>query len=177
MIDSTDLIFLFYRAKKELQDADSEDAWRLVLADFIGRVGEVINDADSQDAGSRENDPIILELANAVEAGYSAPSNRNIELGKQKIAYMIIMGGSYLADTVITTAMAPNISATRLEELLTERIGWEQCRTKPEAVKRLRDHLGLRTSTAEHRVDNVCKTYGLRLEPGRQFGHPKKGAP
>jgi len=170
-----ELLFLLDRSHAELANADGEEAWRLKLADLVNRIGELIERAAPPGTTAPTQEPIIGKLAAAICAGYQAPPNRALEREKQKLDFLLITGGDYAEDSLLTVKTGPGISPAELERLLHERMAWPRCRTRPEAVQRLVACLGLSRTTAEHRVNKVCETFSLRLEPGRKFGPAKKG--
>jgi hypothetical protein len=174
-MDPGELLFLLDRAHAELANADSEEAWRFKLADLVERIGELIERAAPPGTTAPTQEPIIGKLAAAICAGYHAPPNRALERAKQKLDFLLIMGGDYAEDSLVTAKVGPGVSSAKLERLLHDRMTWLRCRTRPEAVQRLMDCLTLSRATAEHRVNKVCKTFDLRLEPGRKFSRANKG--
>ena len=178
-MDPMRLLFLLDRAFTELVEADSEDAWRLKLADLIERLGEEIESslesAPSHAGGSAPaQEPIIGKLAALIAVGYRPPANRTVEKSKQKLDLMLIKGRDYAEDTLLVVNV-PNVTQEELLRLLHERMKWPPCRTRREAAERLVEHLKLSRPTADHRVKKVNEIHKLGLEAGGAFGHAKKG--
>lgn len=176
-MDSFQLLYLCNRALSQLAEADSEEAWRFKLADFVSRLGEITQEPPAPNSAPEKPDSAFTKLAEAINRGYEAKPHRNTEHDKHKIDYLMIMGGDCADDSILVFKTGPSLSAERLTSLLRERMTWGRCRTKPEAVKRLRECFSLTRAAAEHRVNTVCSTYNLSLDAGSKFGRAKKGGP
>lgn len=174
-MEPAELLFLMDRAVNQLVEADSEEAWRFKLADFVERIGEVIErEPPHSGETATTQEPIIGKLAECIREGYSAAPGRAVEREKQKLDFMLIMGGDYAEDSIFVLKNGPDVTHKRGTDLLRECMKWRRCQTMPEAVQRLMECWSLSRKAAENRAKKANKTYNLGLKPGGKFGHPTK---
>ena len=128
MVNPGELLFLFDRALSGLANADSDEGWRLMLADFVKRIGELIEAAPPSGTVVPAGDPAIAKLVAAVAVGYQAPPHRTTERRKLLLDLLLIMGRDAAEDALIVADEYPGISQDQLQRLLNERMQLPSCR-------------------------------------------------